>query len=105
MLFQRLLMSRFSQAMVQMNGEWLGKRPMRINQANNNAARALDDGGGGGGGVMGGLGGGEAADPSNCTLYVGGVSAGTTEAQIREALHVIVPPFLFVPLFTFSSER
>lgn len=51
---------------MQMNGEWLGKRAMRINQANN--AKPLEEGG-----AL------DMGDPSNCTVYIGGVVAGTSE--------------------------
>jgi nucleolysin TIA-1/TIAR len=68
------------QAMVQMNGEWLGKRAMRINQANNAK-------GGGDDGLLGfGAAGAEMGDPNNCTVYIGGVTLGTSEFVIRQAL-------------------
>lgn len=63
------------QALVQMNGEWLGKRPMRINAAHN--ARGDEDN--------------ERfisnqTDPRNTTVYIGGVTGNTPEEVVRRAL-------------------
>ncbi len=70
------------QAMVQMNGEWLGKRAMRINQANNAKSGGANEEGL----AQFGAAGVDQGDPSNCTLYIGGVVLGTSEFVIRQAL-------------------
>ncbi|EFJ46633.1 hypothetical protein VOLCADRAFT_32547, partial [Volvox carteri f. nagariensis] len=93
-------------AVVEMNGVFISSRPVRVSVA---TARRIDGGplvpgggsrvpgsgpgGGGGGGALG------EADPNNTTLFIGGLSSGVTEDQLRgvfgrygEIIYTKIPP-------------
>ena len=76
------------QAMIQMSGEWLGKRAMRVNFAHSalkeEENRALEGAFTNDASIVSAQ-----TDPSNVTVYVGGVPPGTTDWQLRQAFEDI----------------
>lgn len=76
------------QAMVQMNGEWLGKRPLRVNLARTGPETGEEDGGAGAGG---GAAGGSVSGEQTNTIFVGGLAPASQEFHIRQAIEEICP--------------
>jgi len=73
-------------AIEQMNGQWLGSRSIRTNWATRKPPSVTGGGGGGGGGGGRPLEYDEVfhqSSPSNCTVYVGGVTTGDENALRR----------------------